>query len=105
MMRRHENVGDVRGIGYMLGIAIVADKSTKTPSALHASAISQYCRDNGLLIGHRPTGAVSGNMIRILPPLVLDREEADQALAILEAAVEHAEKTVSYTPQPATGWM
>ena len=105
MMRRHEIVGDVRGIGLMLGIEIVTDKSTKTPSAPHASAIGQYCRDNGLLIGHRPTGAVSGNIIRMLPPLVLKREEADQALAILEAALEHAERTVSYTPQPGTGWM
>jgi 2,2-dialkylglycine decarboxylase (pyruvate) len=105
MLRRHEIVGDVRGIGLMLGIEIVTDKSTKTPSAPHASAISQYCRDNGLLIGHRPTGAGSGITIRILPPRVLKREEADQALAILEAALDHAEKSVSYTPQPGTGWM
>jgi 4-aminobutyrate aminotransferase-like enzyme len=105
MLRRHEIVGDVRGIGLMLGIEIVTDKSTKTPSALHASAISQYCRDNGLLIGHRPTGAVSGNIIRMLPPLILKRDEADQALVILEAAIQHAEKTVSYTPQAGTGWM
>lgn len=105
MLRRHEIIGDVRGIGLMLGIEIVTDKTTKTPSALHASAISEYCRDNGLLLGHRPTGAVSGNIIRILPPLILKREEADQALAILEAAVAHAEKTVSETPQLGTGWM
>jgi 4-aminobutyrate aminotransferase-like enzyme len=105
MMRRHGIVGDVRGIGLMLGIEIVTDKETKTASARHATAISQYCRDNGLLIGHRPTGAVSGNILRMLPPLVLNREEADEALPILEAAFEHAEKTVSYTPQPGTGWM
>lgn len=105
MMRKHEIVGDVRGIGMMLGLEIVTDKSSKTPSALHASAISQYCRDNGLLLGHRPTGAVSGNIIRILPPLILKREEADQALEILEAAIRHAEKTVSATPQSGTGWM
>lgn len=105
MMRRHEIVGDVRGIGLMLGIEIVTDKQTKTPSPLHASAISQYCRDNGLLIGHRPTGAVSGNILRMLPPLVLTRQEADEALAILEAALDHAQKAVSYTPQRGTGWM
>ena len=105
MMRRYEIVGDVRGIGLMLGLEIVTDKKTKTPSAPHASAISGYCRDNGLLIGHRPTGAVSGNIIRILPPLILKREEADEALAILEAAIKHAEKAVSYAPQVGTGWM
>jgi acetylornithine/succinyldiaminopimelate/putrescine aminotransferase len=44
-------------------------------------------------------------MIRILPPLILKREEADQALAIMDAAVAHAEKTVSETRQFGTGWM
>lgn len=105
MKRRHEIIGDVRGIGLMLGIEIVTDKASRTPSALHASSISQYCRDHGLLIGHRPTGAVSGNVLRMLPPLVLRREEADEALEILEAALVHAEKTVSRNPQSGTGWM
>src|SRR5262249_14644924 len=105
MMQRHEIVGDVRGIGLMLGIEIVTDKRSKRPSAPHASAISSYCRNQGLLIGHRPTGAVSGNIIRMLPPLILKREEADEALAILEAAIKHAEKTVSYAAQAGTGWM
>ena len=64
MKRRYEIVGDVRGLGLMLGIEIVTDKASKCPSPLHASAISQYSRDNGLLLGHRPTGVVSGNIIR-----------------------------------------
>lgn len=104
-MRRHEIVGDVRGIGLMLGIEIVTGKTSRTPSALHTSVISSYCRVYGLLIGHRPTGAVSGNIIRMLPPLILKREEEDEALAILEAAMQHAVKTVSGSPQAGTGWM
>src|SRR5262245_31126047 len=48
MKRKYEIVGDVRGIGLMLGIEIVTEKASKTASPLHASAISQYCRDNGL---------------------------------------------------------
>src|SRR5262249_42032299 len=77
MRGKSEIVGDVRGIGLMLGIEIVTDKASKPPSGAHATAISQYCREHGLLLGHRPTGAVSGNIIRILPPLILRREEAD----------------------------
>ncbi|RZD76781.1 aspartate aminotransferase family protein [Streptomyces albidoflavus] len=102
---RYDIVGDVRGLGMMLGIEIVTDKASKTASPLHATAISQYCRDNGLLLGHRPTGAVSGNVIRILPPLTLNREESDQALAILEAAIQHAQKSVEITEADGTGWM
>jgi 4-aminobutyrate aminotransferase-like enzyme len=101
---KHEIVGDARGLGLMLGIEIVTDKASKTASPLHASAISEYCRENGLLLGHRPTGAVSGNVIRILPPFILQREETDRALAILEAAVQHAESAEG-TPTSGTGWM
>ena len=89
----------------MLGLEIVTDKPSKTASPLHASAISGYCRDNGLLLGHRPTGAVSGNIIRILPPLILARPETDRALAILEAAIQHAQRTVKSLAVEGTGWM
>jgi adenosylmethionine-8-amino-7-oxononanoate aminotransferase len=58
-----------------------------------------------LLLGHRPTGAVSGNVIRILPPFTLTRAETDRALAILEAAIRHAESTASATAVNGTGWM
>lgn len=95
----------MRGIGLMLGIEIVSDKLTKTPSPLHASAISQYCRDHGLLLGHRPTGAVSGNIIRILPPLILRKSEADEALSIIDAAIVHARDTVQAPASKGTGWM
>jgi 4-aminobutyrate aminotransferase-like enzyme len=105
MKGRYEIVGDVRGIGLMLGIEIVSDPLTKTPSPQHASAISQYCRDHGLLLGHRPTGAVSGNVIRILPPLILSTSEADEALSILDAAIGHAQDTVQTPASTGTGWM
>jgi 4-aminobutyrate aminotransferase-like enzyme len=105
LQRKYETVGDVRGLGLMLGIEIVTDKASKTSSPLHATAISQYCRDHGLLLGHRPTGAVSGNVIRILPPFILSRPETDRALAILDAAIRHAEGTVGAAAVSGTGWM
>jgi 4-aminobutyrate aminotransferase-like enzyme len=105
MRRKYGIVGDVRGLGLMLGIEIVTDKASRTPSARHAAAISQYCRDHGLLLGHRPTGAVSGNIIRILPPLILRRQEADEALAILDKAIAEAERNVEPQPSSGTAWM
>ncbi|KEF56145.1 uncharacterized protein A1O9_07726 [Exophiala aquamarina CBS 119918] len=47
---KHEGFGDVRGLGLMIGLEIVVDKVSKGPSSEHASAISQYCRDHGLLL-------------------------------------------------------
>ena len=105
LQSRHEILGDVRGLGLMIGLEIVINKSSKTPSPLHATAISEYCRDHGLLLGHRPTGAVSGNNIRILPPLILNRAEADEALSIFRDAIRHPETTVEAQIPSSTAWM
>jgi len=105
MQAEHEIVGDVRGLGLMIGMEFVTDKASKTPAPEHTSAVSQYCRDHGLLLGHRPSGAVSGNIIRILPPLVLTRREADEALAILNEAIIHAQRTVKASIRTGTAWM
>ncbi|KIW84299.1 hypothetical protein Z517_03549 [Fonsecaea pedrosoi CBS 271.37] len=102
---QHDIIGDVRGLGMMIGVEIVVDKASKTPSPEHAAAISQHCRDHGLLLGHRRTGAVSGNVIRILPPLVLGRCEADQSLSIFSDALVHAQATVQPRKHSGTAWM
>lgn len=56
-------------------------------------------------LGHRPTGAVSGNVIPILPPLILTREDGDRALPILGAAIEHAQAGTEPREPSGTGWM
>jgi 4-aminobutyrate aminotransferase-like enzyme len=102
---QHDIIGDVRGLGLMIGVEIVVDKASRSPSPEHASAISEHCRDHGLLLGHRPTGAVSGNVIRLLPPLVLSRLEADQALSIFSEALVHAETILLPHKRNSTAWM
>lgn len=94
MQRAHPILGDVRGLGLMIGLEIVIDRASKAPSSLHASAISEYCRDHGLLLGHRPSGVVSGNVIRVLPPLILTKEDANETLCIMEEAFIFATQTV-----------
>ena len=104
MQTKSQIIGNVSGPDMMIGIEIVIDKASKAPSPLHSSAISGYCQHYGLLLGHRPSGAFSGNVIRLLPPLNLTHEEADEALALLERAVEHAEATVNAKPGNTTAW-
>ncbi|KFH47091.1 Alanine--glyoxylate aminotransferase-like protein [Hapsidospora chrysogenum ATCC 11550] len=105
MQANHEILGDIRGFGLTIGLEIVIDRASKAPSPLHASAISEYCHTHGLLLGHRPSGAVSGNGIRILPPLILTRTEADEGVLILRDAFVHAEKTVEARGADGTSWM
>ena len=72
-------LGDVRGRGLVMGLDIVKDKKTKERDPKTTRTIINKCAENGLLIG-----AVAGNVIRVAPPLVITKEEADESLDIME---------------------
>lgn len=91
LMLEHEIVTDVRGIGLMVGLAIGARGELALPAPRLASIVSQYCFDQGLLLGHRPTGVSGGNVIRFIPPLTVTDSEIDEALAILADGLQLAE--------------
>jgi len=76
--QRFTNVGDVRGLGLMIGIELVKDQATKERAPALRDRVVQMCFERGLLVlGAGP------NTIRISPPLVLTREQADCAVDIL----------------------
>jgi 4-aminobutyrate aminotransferase len=80
--QRFPNVGDVRCLGLMIGIELVKDQSTKERAPDLRDRIVQMCFARGLLVlGAGP------NTIRISPPLVLTREQADCAVDILDACL------------------
>jgi 4-aminobutyrate aminotransferase/(S)-3-amino-2-methylpropionate transaminase len=67
-------VGEVRGLGLMIGIELVTDPVEKTPDPKRARELRRHCRENGVLIG---VGGVDGNVLRVQPPLVIAEEELD----------------------------
>jgi putrescine---pyruvate transaminase len=75
-------VGDVRGMGLMLGIDLVADRKTKAPLSGASEAIFKGCVDRGVIV--RPVGS----RIILSPPLVIDRAECDTIIAAIAAATE-----------------
>ncbi|MDY5775192.1 MAG: 4-aminobutyrate--2-oxoglutarate transaminase [Lachnospiraceae bacterium] len=79
-----ECVGDVRGLGGMIGIEFVKDKESKEPDAALASAIINECAQNGLLVEGAGT---YNNVIRFLAPLVMTDEQLEAGLTIFENAV------------------
>jgi 4-aminobutyrate aminotransferase len=83
---RQEIIGEVRGKGLMIGVELV-EPGTKNPSKAATKAIMESAREQGLLIG---AGGLSGNVLRIAPPLSLTEAEADEGFAIIERAVEEA---------------
>jgi 4-aminobutyrate aminotransferase len=84
---KHELVGDVRGLGLMIGIEIVTDKRTKARGGPERDRIVRLAFERGVLfLGAGP------NTIRFCPPLVVTPQQANLALDTLEeciAVVEH----------------
>jgi 4-aminobutyrate aminotransferase len=75
-------IGDVRGRGLMIGLELVRDRQTKERATKERDAVVRGCFSQGLLV----LGA-GQNSIRLSPPLVLTKEQADTALKILDQAL------------------
>jgi 4-aminobutyrate aminotransferase len=80
--QRSRNVGDVRGLGLMIGIELVNDQETKERAPLLRDQIVQMCFERGLLVlGAGP------NSIRLCPPLVITKDQADFAADTIESCL------------------
>ncbi|MFV0278267.1 MAG: aspartate aminotransferase family protein [Parahaliea sp.] len=75
---RHPTIGDVRGRGLFLGVELVLDRETKAPASTLAASVAEAMREQGVLIG--VTGR-HGNVIKIRPPQVFSRANADTLIA------------------------
>ena len=80
----HMLIGDVRGMGLMLGVELVRDRETKEPAKEETLQILEEARAMGVLIGK---GGIDGNVIRIKPPMCITAEDADYALEVIHRAL------------------
>jgi alanine-glyoxylate transaminase/(R)-3-amino-2-methylpropionate-pyruvate transaminase len=74
LKEKHPLIGEVRGMGLMLGIELVRDRKTKEPANTEAADLMERCRTKGLLIGK---GGLYGNTLRIKPPMCITKDDAD----------------------------
>jgi alanine-glyoxylate transaminase / (R)-3-amino-2-methylpropionate-pyruvate transaminase len=81
---RHSLIGDIRGLGLMLGVELVKDRSTKEPAKDECAAVFEACKDMGLLVGK---GGLWGNTLRIKPPMIFTASDADFMLQVLDEAL------------------
>ncbi len=91
MAGRHRLIGDVRGLGLLLGVELVRDRVTQERATEEAEAVMYAALDRGLNFK-----TTMGNVINLSPPLVISREEMAQALDILEAAIAEVESEFGY---------
>jgi 4-aminobutyrate aminotransferase len=87
LQAKHEEIGDVRGLGLMVAAEFVESRETKVPAVRLKDRIIEESYKRGLIL--LPCGKSS---IRFIPPLVVRSEEIDEAVEILDAAITAARR-------------
>lgn len=85
-LESHPNVGDVRGLGFLIGIEIVEDKETREPgSNERVSKLMAACKEQGLIVGRNgDTVAGFNNVIALSPPLSCTDEDVDFIINVIK---------------------
>lgn len=89
LVNKHQNLGEVRGKGLVMGLEIVSDKAAKKPSPELTQQIIFKCGEYGMLLGRV---GLHGNVIRIAPPLVIQEAEADLGVEIFDRVLSEVEQ-------------
>lgn len=84
LAERFALIGDVRGTGLFLGVELVRDRSTLEPATTEAADLINHAREQGVLLS---TDGPMDNVIKIKPPMVFGRTEADLMLEVLESGL------------------
>src|SRR6185295_1912903 len=87
LSERHQLIGDVRGMGLMIGVELVRDRKTRQPAKQETLAVLEAAREMGVLVGK---GGLDGNVLRIKPPMCITAEDADFTLDVLDRALTAA---------------
>ena len=89
ILTRHNSIGQVRGLGLMIGVEFVKDRQTREPENELRDNVVDLAFERGLL-----TLGCGRSTIRICPPLSVSRSEMDEGLEILEEAITLGEKGI-----------
>jgi len=84
-------IGEVRGMGLMLGVELVRDRASKTPATKEAAEVVELAKERGLLVGK---GGLYGNTLRIKPPMCITRDDADFLVDCLDEVLSIVSTTV-----------
>jgi 2,2-dialkylglycine decarboxylase (pyruvate) len=94
LQQRYEEIGDVRGLGLLLGVELVTDRASRAPAHELGALTTARCFANGLSmnIRRRPE---RGSVWRIAPPLTVSHDEIDRAVTILEKSLRESLDEIS----------
>jgi 4-aminobutyrate aminotransferase/(S)-3-amino-2-methylpropionate transaminase len=87
LQERFQLIGDVRGLGAMVAMELVEDRAAKTPAKEAAAAVIEECYRQGVIVLKAGT---YDNVVRLLPPLMIDHGLVDEGLSLIEKALSAA---------------
>ncbi len=85
MKDKYSIIGEIRGMGAMVAVELVKDQKTKEPATQETDQVVQECLKNGVFV---PTAGINKNVLRMLVSLEITDEQLDEALDVLEKAVD-----------------
>jgi 2,2-dialkylglycine decarboxylase (pyruvate) len=86
LQARHEQIGDVRGRGLLVGMELVEDRESRRPATRLGGAVTEDCLERGLSMNITRTGG-GVSCFRMAPPLSVTRDEIDTAVEIMDASI------------------
>ena len=90
LMERHGWIGEVRGLGLMLAIEVVADRSSKTPDGALAKNFLEATKDQGLLVG---LAGLDGHVIRFAPSMLARADQIEDGIGRISRACDAVSRT------------
>ena len=90
MEKEHRIIGEVRGMGCLLGIELVKDRSTREPFEEAGKLVYQKAFRKGL------AWIPAGHILRMSPPLIIDETFAAKGMDIIDEAIGETEKELGY---------
>lgn len=91
LQKQNPIIGEVRGIGLMIGVELVRDEKL-TPANTEAEAVRDSLLKQGILVG---VGGVYGNVVRFQPPLIITKDQIDRAVAGFASALAEVTQGVT----------
>jgi 4-aminobutyrate aminotransferase-like enzyme len=84
LMKKHDLIGDVRGMGLMIGVELVTDRKALTPATKETKRVLNLMRDHGVLVGYEGRDV---NIVKVRPPMPFKIEHADQTVDAMDKAL------------------
>lgn len=92
MKASYKMIGDVRGRGLMIGVELVKDRKSKTPASIEMRSIREELYKNGVIM---VTAGIYSSVLRIAPPLTIEKKLVDSSLDIFEKVLSKVEKKMT----------